>query len=198
MGDSVRKPQQTLPAHSLQETINTVSVARIKNLLKAEIYNRRGKITPGGCFKMKRPADPYSRGINNRMIKGGPPRIFLNVSRRRGGRHLQPSWLFPVGRSCWLRPAWLWLGVPPAARVEWATQEVCAHPWGCCRQILRWWVVVVERATQGVFVVALALALRYCAVPSLQQAALTRASCVRLSRLVLLVLRSHPARLSRS
>ena len=59
-------------------------------------------------------------------------------------------------------------------------------------------MVVVERATQGVFVVALALALRYCAVPSPQQAALTRASCVRLSPLVLLVLRSLPARLSRS
>ena len=49
-------------------------------------------------------------------------------------------------------------------------------------------MVVVERATQGVFVVALALALRCRAVPSPQQAALTRASCVRLSRLVLLVL----------
>ena len=198
MGDSVRKPQQTLLAHSLRETTNTVSVARKKNLLKAEKYNRRGKITPGGCFKMKRPADPYSRGINNRMIKRGPPRIFLNVSRRRGGRHLQPPWLFPVGLSSWPCPAWLWLGVPPAVRVEWATQEVCAQPRGCRRQFLRWWVMVVERATQGVLVVALALALCCRAVPSPQQAALTRASCVRLSLLVLLVLPSRPSRPSLS
>ena len=63
---------------------------------------------------------------------------------------------------------------------------------------MRWGEVVVERATQGVFVVVLALALRCRAVPSPQQAVLTRASCVRLSRLVLLVLPSLPARLSLS